>query len=308
MSIRVKAPASTANLGPGYDVLGLALDVAFDTVELKLTGEKEVTVKVEGVDARLIPKDPERNTAGLVASRILDLYSKDVGVEIRLRKGVPVGVGLGSSGASAAATALGLCHLLQLDLPRNRLVELAALGEVASAGAAHADNVSPSLLGGFTIVHSYQPLEVSSFPPPELIFSIAVPTELRKRTRDARAILPKTVELRDMVQNLGSISLVVSGALLSDPRLLGRGMLGDAVVEPARVPLYLGYHEVRAAALEAGAEGVALSGAGPTMIAVVDPARADPEAVAAAMGEAFEATGVRCRTYVTRPTSGASLC
>ncbi|MFQ6075867.1 MAG: homoserine kinase [Candidatus Bathyarchaeia archaeon] len=308
MSIRVRSPASTANLGPGYDVLGLALDVGFDTVELELTREKGVTIEVDGIDAHLIPTNPESNTAGLVASRILDLYARDVGVEIRLTKGVPIGVGLGSSGASAAATTLSLSHLLKLNLAKNRLVELAAMGEVASAGEAHADNVSPSLLGGFTIVRSYRPLDVLSFPPPELTFSIAVPTELKKTTRDARAILPKTVDLRDMVQNLGSLSLVVSGALLSNPELFGRGMLGDTVVEPARAPLYPGYRRVREAALEAGAEGVALSGAGPTMIAVVDPEKAEPRAVATAMGEAFEDAGVHCQTHVTKPTSGASLC
>ncbi len=308
MSFKAKAPASTANLGPGFDVLGLALDAMFDTVEVNLTRERVITIEVDGVESSLIPPDPEKNTSGLVASEFLKVYADDMGLDIHITKGVPQGVGLGSSGASAAATAFALNAVLGLNLPKNRLVELAASGEIASAGAAHADNVAPSLLGGFTVIHSYEPLEVVSFPPPDLTFALAVPTTLKKTTRNARAVIPKAIELRKMIQNLGSASTVVAGILLSDPTLVGKGMLGDAVVEPARAPLYTGYYRVRKMALEAGAEGVALSGAGPTMIAVVDTEKVNPHSVASAMRNAFESEGVACAAYVAKSTNGARPC
>ncbi|HID90373.1 TPA: homoserine kinase, partial [Candidatus Bathyarchaeota archaeon] len=157
------------------------------------------------------------------------------------------------------------------------------------------------------IVCSYEPLRMLTFPPPDLHFAIAVPVTLRGTTREARAVLPRAVGLRRIVRNIGGAASVVAGILTSDPDVLGQGMLADAIVETARAKLYPSYWRVRGAALAAGASGVAFSGAGPAMIAVVDPARADPGDVAEAMREAFGAEGVEARAFRAKPAAGARV-
>ena len=305
--IAVQAPCSTSNLGPGFDVLGLALDILYDIADVEVVEEKGVFLSVEGVGADRIPTDPERNSAGKAALEFLKRYGL-TGVKVNLRKGVPPGSGLGSTGASAGATVFAMNRLLEAGLDKRSLVEIAAQGEIAVAGAPHADNVAPSICGGVTIISSYEPLRVTWFPPPRgLIFSVAVPMSIEKTTKGARAVLPKDVRFSKVIRNLGSSSLVLAGLLHSDPELLGEGMMGDVIVEPRRISLYPGCTEAKRAAIEAGAAGATLSGAGPTMIAIVDPKNADPREVADAMKEAFIAEGIACEGYVGRPTRGARV-
>lgn len=305
--IVVQAPCSTSNLGPGFDVLGLALDIFHDVAEVELIEEKGVFIQIEGIEAGKIPTDPERNSAGKAALEFLRRHDSP-GAKIRLRKGVPPGSGLGSTGTSAAATVVAIDRLLKTNLSKRDLVEIAAQGEIAAAGAPHADNVAPSICGGITIISSYQPLKVHWFPPPEdLVFAVALPRGIKKTTRTARAVLPNSVKMSEAIRNLGALSLVLTGLLRSDPRLLGEGMMGDAIVEPRRTPLYPGCAEAKTAAIDAGATGATLSGAGPTIIAVVDPDSTDPNQVANAMKEAFIAQGINCQGYVGRPTGGAEV-
>ncbi len=305
--IAVKAPCSTSNLGPGFDVFGLALDILYDVAEVEIAEKKGVFLTVEGVGADRIPTDPERNSAGKAALEFLKRYGL-VGVRVNLKKGVPPGSGLGSTGTSAGATVFAMNRLLGAGLDKRSLVEIAAQGEIAVAGAPHADNVAPSICGGVTIISSYDPLRVTWFPPPrDLVFSVAVPKGIEKTTRDARAVLPRDVRFSKAIRNLGSSSLVLAGLLHSDPKLLGEGMMGDVIIEPKRISLYPGCGEAKRAAIEAGAAGATLSGAGPTIIAVVDPESADPREVAGAMKQAFIAEGIACEGYVGRPTRGARV-
>ena len=303
----VQAPCSTSNLGPGFDVLGLALDVFHDLAEVELVQEEGVFIQIEGIEAGRIPTDPERNSAGKAALEFLKRHNS-AGVKIRLRKGVPPGSGLGSTGTSAAATVVAINHLLQTNLSKRDLVEIAAQGEIATAGAPHADNVAPSICGGITIISSYQPLKVYWFPPPkDLVFAVAVPRGIKKTTRTARAVLPNSVKMSEAIRNFGALSLVLTGLLHSDPKLLGEGIMGDAIVEPRRISLYPGCAEAKTAAMDAGATGATLSGAGPTIIAVVDPNSTDPDQVANAMKEAFIAQGINCQGHVGQSTRGAKV-
>jgi len=308
-SVTVTAPCTTANLGPGFDVFGLALDAFHDTVQIWSASVGAVMLEVAGAESWNVPKDPDLNSAGLVAKHLLSQIEARVGVRIRLEKKIPVGKGLGSSAASAAATAVGLNRLLGLELAVNELVEAAAQGEIASAGAPHADNVAAAILGGFTFVQSYAPLSVAGFTPPRgLEVAIAVPqipTPLNK-TELARAVLPDNVALGKIAQNVGGAASIVAGVLSEDIGLIGKGMV-DTIVEPARAKLVPGYGEVRRAALKAGAEGVAISGAGPSMIAIVNCARVSAAAVAEAMKQAFESAGVECRALTSRPARGAAV-
>jgi len=291
-------------LGPGYDVFGLALDVMYDTVEVLRLDRKAVKVKMAGAGAEAIPSTPELNSAGRTALEFLSRFGH--GLEIKVTKGIPPGSGLGSSGASAAATAVAVNHLLNLELDKRELTEIAAQGEIAAAGAPHADNVAPAIYGGFVVIQSYRPLEIHAFPPStELQFALAVPRSMKKTTRQARSVLPESVPLSKTISNLGAASTVVAGFLLSNPFLIGKGMLGDEIVEPARARLYPGYLEAKKAAMESGALGATLSGAGPTVIAIVNREKVRAAAVAKVMKEAFEAEGVECDDYTSRPTAGA---
>ncbi|MCX8191534.1 MAG: homoserine kinase [Nitrososphaerales archaeon] len=303
----VRAPATTSNLGPGFDVHGLALDVMYDTVEITRVDKRGIQIEVEGVGKDRIPTKPSYNTAGRVALEFLRRYGR-CGLKIKIIKGIPPGSGLGSSAASAAATSVGLNTFLQTKLDNLSLPEIASKGEIASAGTAHADQVSASIYGGFVIVYSYKPLSVAAFPPPKNVeFALAVPQNIEKTTKQARAVLPRRVSLSNVVNNLGACSLVTAGMILSDPELIGRGMNSDCIVEPARSSLYPGFTKAKLAAIECGALGVTLSGAGPTIIAVVDPLKASAQEVSKAMKLAYESEGVACESYVSRATTGAKV-
>ncbi len=304
----VKAPATTANLGPGFDVFGMALEQPSDKVTI-FPISKDIKIKVFGLSADTIPTDPEKNTAGVVAKHILQEFSLKTGLTIKLEKGIIPSVGLGSSAASAAAVAFGLNRLFNLKLDRKQLIQLAAKGEIASAGFEHADNVSAAIYGDFIIIKSYDPLEVLHLEsPPNLGICIAIPevSTAPKKTEKARSILPKTVSMEKLVHNVGHAATMAAGFARGDVELIGRSM-SDAIVEPARAFMIPGYEKVKERALKAGACGVAVSGAGPAMIAIVNSNDTDTSRVIQAMGEGFKSVGVSSETFCTKPGKGVSL-
>ena len=300
--IKVVSPCSSANLGSGFDVFGLALEVFHDTLSAELR-DRRTTVEVAGLDADRIPTDLNRNSAGLVAKRLLEGH--DVGVKIRLEKGIPLKMGLGSSGASAAACAVALNLLLDLGLSQDELVSAAAVGEIAAAGASHPDNVAASVLGGFTMVQilgeSLHAVRLD--PPPNLEVALAMPLigTPESKTAMARAILPKSVSFESAISNMRNASSIVAGFHLGNVDMIGRGMK-DVIVEPARMKLIPNYESAKEAALDAGASGVAISGAGPAVIAVVDAKKVSADVVASAMRDTFVSAGVQCESCCSRPS------
>lgn len=306
----VRAPATTANLGPGFDVFGMAFEHPCDKITISLA-DKEIKIEVHGKNAPQIPADPRKNTAGVVAENILKEFSLNAGLFIKIEKEIPTGVGLGSSAASAAAVAYGLNHLFKLNLDYTELIRLSAKGEIASAGFEHADNVSAAICGDFIIIKSYTPLEIIRLkPPPNLGVCIAVPrmSILPKKTEKARAVLPEMVSMDKLRHNVGHAASMAAGFAIGNLRLIGSSMC-DAVVEPARAFMIPGYQQVKAMALKAGACGVAISGAGPSMLAIVDENEGDLVAskVARAMEEGFKAAGVNSEVFYTKPGNGVSL-
>ena len=301
-SIKVRSPCSSANLGSGFDSFGLALEAFHDTLTLELTDE-EIRIEVTGVEAENIPTNIEKNTAGLVAKKLLQ--DRDISVKIHLHKGIPLRMGLGSSGASAAACAYGLNKLLDLGLSKNDIIKWAAVGEAAAAGASHADNVAASVLGGFTIVRTEGDslAAVRLDPPPNLEVALALPhvKTPKNKTAAARAVLPRFVPFKDAISNIQNAASLVAGFHIGDVEMIGRGMT-DMIVEPFRKKLIPGYESVKKAALDAGAAGVAISGAGPGIIAIVDSTRTLTEDVADAMGEAFRDEGIECETCCSKPS------
>ncbi len=299
-SITVKAPSSTANLGPGFDVFGLAVDAFFD--EITLTKKKS---GVSIVTKDNIPTNPDNNTAGLVVKNMLKKLKIKDGVEIEIKKGVPAGFGMGSSAASAAASVIAFNQMFELKLDDNALVEFAGFGEKASAGSVHYDNVAASVLGGFVIVRT-NPLDVIKIEPPmNLRMCIAVPTlEVpKKKTKVSRSVIPKKVRLSDSIANLSNAAAIVAGFMRKDPDLIGKS-IKDVIVEPARQHMIPGFIKVKENALKAGALGVTISGAGPSVIAF-SKSSADLKKISLAMSKGFASTDTKCKTVICKPSKGA---
>jgi len=289
--ISVRAPATSANLGSGFDVFGVALDRPADVIRVERADR--TTIDITGVGSQYIPTDPEKNTVGAVVEEL------DAPAHIEIDKGVRPASGLGSSAASAAAAAVALNELYDRGLSRKELVPIAAEGEAVVSGVAHADNVAPSILGGFTVatgdgVHSVE----ADIP------LVACLPEIAVSTRDAREVVPETASMEQLVETVGNAATLTLGMYRSDPELVGRGM-ADPLVTPARAKLITGYEAVERAAREAGAVGVTVSGAGPSLLAVCRDQRR--REVAAAMLDAFADAGVDARAYQTRVSQGARL-
>jgi homoserine kinase len=307
-SVTAEAHCSTANLGAGFDVFGLALSKYFDRVQVRTTRTQTIRITSQGPYAKGVPSSPKKNSAGPPARELLTRTGRSVGLEITVEKNVPPGLGLGSSGATASACTLALNSLLGLDLSSEELVKIASLGEAAVSGSAHTDNVAASLIGGFVISYGNQVKIVSVKPPPSLSVVVVSP-KLRlakNKTGLARSLVPKKIEVRDAVLNIGRASATTLGFAKGDIDLLGSGM-EDAIAEPYREHLIPGYRAVKIAALAKQASGVAISGAGPSVVAFVDRREHSPEKVGRAMVKEFSRNNVQSTFFVTRPATGARV-
>jgi homoserine kinase len=299
--VTVKAPSSTANLGPGFDVFGLAIDAFYDTITLTKT---KSGIKIITDDN--IPTNPEKNTAGLVVKNMKKKFKIKDGIEIKIKKGIPAGYGMGSSAASAAATAVAFDKLFGLKLNGNSLVEFAGSGEKASAGTVHYDNVAASILGGFVIVKT-NPLDVIRIEPPtNLRMCIAVPTinVPKKKTKVSRGVIPKKIKLSDSILNLSNAAAIVAGFMKKDPEIIGNS-IKDVIVEPARQHMIPGFSKVKENAIKAGALGVTISGAGPSVIAF-SKSSANLKKISLAMAKGFASTNTKCQTVICKPSKGAA--
>ena len=304
------APSSTANLGPGYDVFGLALDPLKDKVQIvKGPGRaRRVEVRMLGEQSEWVPSEAESNSAGLVVKRMAEVFDLEDDLLVTVVKGVPVGSGMGSSGASAAAAAMAFNRLFDLRMKKSELIRFAVEGELASAGAKHYDNVSPSLLGGFVVVRKSPELRfVRVSPPRDLVLVVAFPMMdvPRRKTEFARGVLPEQVSLKSVVHNVSNASLIVAGMFSGDVAMIAQG-INDAIVEPARKHLIFGYDAVRRRAMDAGALAVTISGAGPSMVSFLKTGKSGRR-VAQAMAEGFKEAKLQSRTFICRPSRGARV-
>jgi homoserine kinase len=311
--IRVEAPASSANLGPGFDVFALALDSPRDTVRLRLGSgsARGPSVKMARVTGLEVPKMEAENGACVVCLEMAKQLGVEKEIVVELEKRVPIGLGMGSSGASAAAAAFAMNELLGLGLSSDELIFYAGKGEAVTSGSPHYDNVTASILGGFVVVRGAadeRPTAVRFDPPAGLAVCVATPVVSLpgRKTEYARSLLPEAVPLETLVENVANASLMVSGFAKKDIKLIGKGMT-DKVVEQARKVMIPGYDRVRSKAMEAGAEGVCISGAGPSMLAIVDKKQSQPKKVLDAMLAAFGEERVKSSGYVTRIGKGATV-
>jgi homoserine kinase len=281
--VRVYAPGSVSNLGPGFDCLGAAVSGKGDVVTARRV--ERPGVHVVSVSDPRIPLAADRNTAGVAAAAVLRGLPA-VGLELAIEKGLPLAGGLGGSAASAVAGAVAADALFDLGQPRAALLAAALEAEALVAGR-HADNIAPCLWGGLVLVLGLDPLVVVPRPVhPDLRLLLLTPNYAVETAR-ARSVLPAQVSRADAIAQAAGLAGLLAGLEAGDLELV-RSSMADRVAEPARLPLYPGYVEARAAGWEAGA-GVAVSGAGPTVMAIV---RAGSEAaVGAAMQEAYRRSG-----------------
>lgn len=294
LRFRAFAPGGIGNIGPGLDILGCALTGPGDAVEARIDGSPGVWIEDAGHSS--LPRDARSNTSGLAALEVLRLAGRnDAGVTLRIEKGLPLAGGQGGSAASAVAGAVATNAAIGHPLDEHSLIRAALAGEEFVAGK-HADNVVPSLLGGIVLIRRIEPLEFVRIPVPGWLRIALVRPEMTLTTKRARSILPDVVDRATALTQAAAVSSMIASFCLGNPSLL-RGAVDDRIAEPAREHLIPGFREVKRAALDAGALGCSISGAGPSIFAL---AEGDDAATAAmrAMVSAFEANGVRAEGRV----------
>ncbi|MEE9383962.1 MAG: homoserine kinase [Nannocystaceae bacterium] len=303
--IEAFAPATVSNLGPGFDCLGLALGGPGDTVRARRCDARGVFLLSVSGDGGRLPLAVRQNTAAVAVRELLRRHGPEMGVELELFKGLPLGSGLGSSGASACAAVVAADAALGLSLAPTQLIDAAREGERVACGAAHPDNVAPSIMGGLVLIPSIDPLRVVRLPVPENMWLAVYTPGHEVSTVDARAVLPREFGLSAMVAQSARMGLLVHALHQGDLQLFGEAMV-DEVAEPARAHLIPGYMEAKAACLEAGAVACTISGAGPSTVAIVE-AEVRGHAMLAILDECFTGAGVAGQGRVAQVSGGARV-
>lgn len=294
---RASAPATVANVGPAFDVLGFALSAPSDEVEISLREDGQVLMKgITGDNGRL-SLATEKNTASVAVVDYLRRIGATEGCDITLHKKLPLGSGMGSSAASAAAALAAINALFGEPLSREELVLSGMEGERVACGTPHADNVGPSIVGGFLLIRSYHPLDVVKLPTPRGLYCTVINPAVEVRTEEARKILPREVALADAVTQFGNVAGLITALLTSDLALLSRS-LTDILVEPRRSSLIPGYARAVEAARGSGALNCNISGSGPSLFAF-SRSQASAEKIGQAMEDAFRSEGLESRWYAS---------
>lgn len=302
------APATVANISCGFDIMGFALQGTGDIVTISV-GDSPAgnEIILRGKYSSHVPSGLNRNSAGVsVAAMVESLGLKELNIQITLEKNLPVGSGLGSSAAGAAAAVYALNKLLGEPLATKDLVPFAMEGERAACGTAHADNVAPSLLGGFVLIRSYDPLDIITVAIPDSLQCVVIHPHIEVRTSDARRVLRKDFPLSTVVRQSANTAALMTGLLTGDFKLVGRSM-NDLLAEPRRTQLIPGFQKAKEAAMQAGAIGCGISGSGPSVFALCSP-DVSASSVGTAMQQAFRSAGLSSDLIISPLMSpGASV-
>lgn len=298
-SVTAFAPASVANVGCGFDIMGFALRGIGDRVTVSLTENGEGSEIINrGRFGNLLPVEMERNTAGVAVNAFLEAAGRGgTGIHIELEKNLPLGSGMGSSASSAAAALVGVNELFGNMLSPEELIRFAMESERTASGSAHADNAAPSILGGFVIIRSHNPLDIVRIKCPDDLCCVVVHPNIQVNTSDARRILKKDIPMNDVTRQTANTAAFVTGLLTADFDLIGRSM-NDLLAEPKRIKLIPGFGNVRIAATEAGALGCGISGSGPSVFALFR-GEQNGEKISRAIRDAFRDAGLESESYIT---------
>ncbi len=295
-TIKIFCPATIANLSCGFDVLGLCLETAGDEMIIHKSDIKGVRItKIVGAD---LPLETEKNVAGVAALAMLENLETAFGFDIEIYKNIKAGSGIGSSAASSAGAVFGINELLGRPFTRNQLVLFAMQGEKLASGNAHADNVAPALLGGFTLVRSSDPLDIIKIESPSELYATVVHPQIELKTSDARSVLKQNISLKSAIIQWGNVGGLIAGLYTKDYDLIGRS-LHDEIVEPLRSVLIPGFDLIKQTALENGALGSGISGSGPSIFALSKGA-ATAEKIAKAMSKVYENMNLPYEIHVSK--------
>lgn len=299
--IKLFCPATIANLSCGFDVLGLCLTTAGDEMIIRKSDVKGVRItKIVGAD---LPLETDNNVAGVAALAMLEEYEKEFvpitfGIEIEIYKNIKAGSGIGSSAASSAGAVFGINELLERPFTRKELVKFAMQGEKLASGNAHADNVAPCLLGGFTLVRCSNPLDIIKIDSPSELYATVVHPQIELKTSDARSVLKQTVTLKSAITQWGNVGGLVAGLYTQDYELIGRS-LHDEIIEPVRSMLIPGFDLIKKTAYENGALGSGISGSGPSIFAL-SKGKDTAEKIAKAMSEVYDNINLPYEIHVSK--------
>ena len=297
--VRVFAPATVANVACGFDVLGFAIEAPGDEVVARHSDKPGLRItKITGDNGKL-PKNPEKNTAGVAALDLLrHLGMSDRGIELEIHKKMPFGSGLGSSAASAVAGVYAVNKLIGEPLAKKQLLPFAMQGEVSADGAWHADNVGPSLLGGIVFIRSNQELDIAQIPVPKNLWASVVHPEMEILTKVAREILPTDIPMVNATQQIGNLGGLICGLIQEDYAMIGRS-IHDVIAEPRRQKLIPEFYNAKRAAMSQGALGFSISGAGPSVFALCE-GEETAQRVGAAISGAFTAINLENQVHVSK--------
>ncbi len=293
--IRLKVPATVANLVCGFDILGMAVHEPYDEMELKLLDTPEIIIRHK--DPFGLPEEPSKNVAGIVLLKIREHLKLTNGFEVIIRKHIKPGSGLGSSAASAAGAAFGANILLKNILSKEEMIHFAMFGEELASGVRHADNIAPCIYGGITLVKSTEPIDIIPLNCPDL-FVAAVHPQVEVKTSDARQILKKSITLKSAVEQWGNIAGLVAGIQKNDIPLIGRS-LNDVIIEPVRSILIPKFDEIKSMSLETGALGGGISGSGPSVFMLAEK-KETAEKIARLMKSVYDKIGIESFIYVSK--------
>ena len=304
--IKIKAPATVANMVCGFDILGFAVSSPYDEMEMRwmARAENEASITIINIDNYNLPTDPEKNVAGAALLAFLEEYEEKqnnsnalkIKFEVKINKLIKPGSGVGSSAASSAGAVVGANYLVGNIFSKDDLVRFAMNGEKLASGVKHADNIAPCIFGGVTLVRSIFPLEIIALPSPSLHVTIVHP-QIEVRTSDARSILRQQVLLKDAIKQWGNIAGLVAGLMKSDYDLIGRS-LEDVIIEPVRSILIPGFDALKLACKQAGALGGGISGSGPSIF-MLSKTKEIAIAVEKEMKQLYDGIGLPHHTYVT---------
>ena len=295
-SVKLFTPASVANVSCGFDVLGFCLDPVGDDMIIRKSAEKGIRItKITGQD---LPLDVHQNVAGVAAMALLEAHPSEYGFEIEINKRIKAGSGIGSSAASSAGAVFGINHLLGSPFTKHELINFAMQGEKLASGSAHADNVSPVLLGGFTLVRSIAPMDVIKLPTPKELVAVIIHPKIELKTSHARAILKKTVTLKSAIQQWGNLGALVSGLYSDNYDLISRSLV-DEIIEPYRAMLIPEFAKLKEASMNAGALGCGISGSGPSVYALTKGFE-NAENVGQAMRKVMQKLGIDFEVHVSK--------
>ena len=297
--IKVFCPATIANVSCGFDVLGLALDSVGDAMTVRKIPEKGIRIsKIMGQD---LPLEAEKNVAGVAGLALLDKSDYEGGFEIEIDKRIKPGSGIGSSAASSTGAVWAMNELLGKPFSKLELVEFAMQGEKLASDVAHADNVAPAIYGGFTLVRSYEPLDIIPIPTPSELYATVIHPQIEIKTSDSRKILKTTISMQQGIRQWGNLGGLIAGLFQNDYDLISRS-LEDHIVEPIRSILIPAFDDIKANSLKAGALGSGISGSGPSIFAL-SKGEAIAQQVAASMKETYQNIGIDFDIHISKVNS-----